>query len=181
MSTTRNQASTSKKASNGKKASTGKKASNSKKATSSSQDSTSSSEDSPSNEATGKSSVSWYCDQHLTKNELNPDGLTSIDILMGWITRDGNFSKWRGEKNDGMTTAANKTILCSNIFLEFQALGVTFRDRNAIRAKIDRIIVAYRKPETWRNQTGQGILDSATDDNREEKEISVLGKPYKHA
>ncbi|KAI7871115.1 uncharacterized protein EV154DRAFT_580365 [Mucor mucedo] len=140
MSTTRNQASTSKKAFTGKKASTSKKA-------------TSSSQDSPSNEATGKSSVSWYGDQHLTKNELNPDGLTSIDILMGWITRDGNFSKWRGEKNDGMTTAANKTILCT-----------------------------YRKAETWRNQTGQGILDSATDDNREEKEISVLDtciKKYK--
>ena len=118
--------------------------------------------------------ITWYNDHHLTRNELNPDGLCSIDVLMNWLTTPSNFSAWRGERGSKIT----KPTLLSSILKEFKNLGITTRDTAAIRSKINRIIKAYRVAETWRNQTGQGLLNSASNDTeRAEQEQTILGKP----
>ncbi|KAI7867221.1 uncharacterized protein EV154DRAFT_571753 [Mucor mucedo] len=113
--------------------------------------------------------ITWYNDHHLTTIELNPDGLCSIDVLMNWLTAPSNFSVWRGERGSKIT----KPTLLTSILKEFKNLGITTRDTAAIRSKINRIIKAYRVAETWRNQTGQGLLNSASNDTE-----SVCKKKY---
>ncbi|KAG9398677.1 hypothetical protein AC1031_014460 [Aphanomyces cochlioides] len=99
-----------------------------------------------------KQRVSWNTDGIA-------DGKTSMDIVLEWLTAEGNYNRWRdGDKNSGDT----KTALATKINNIMIANGISNRKPKDIVTKISTIESDYRAARDWQENTGQGIDSEVT-------------------
>ncbi|KAI9325123.1 hypothetical protein BDR26DRAFT_827775 [Obelidium mucronatum] len=116
---------------------------------------------------TSKQKINW------SKDAVEPKGKSSHDILIDWLTTEGNYSRWKGDTEGGVT----KETLCSEIVSEMITHGIKHRDNNMVRTKIGDLEKSFKRAVDWRANTGQGILDSSTKTEAEkEAEIKLYLK-----
>jgi hypothetical protein len=82
------------------------------------------------------------------------DPHTSIHILLGWITTQGNYSKYCGKDNNGVRKQHFATILANKMTKE------TSSERNAkqVQEKIRQLEESFREAHVFEtSETGTGI------------------------
>jgi hypothetical protein len=94
--------------------------------------------------------VSWTVD--------NSNGRSSLQILLDWLTTEGNYDKYRGGASAGGKT---KDSLCGEIVAIMKTEGIRHRNNGDIRTKINELERKFKEASEWRLQTGQGILESS--------------------
>ncbi|TYZ64515.1 hypothetical protein PybrP1_010697 [[Pythium] brassicae (nom. inval.)] len=74
-------------------------------------------------------------------NDKPHDGVSSLSVLLDWITTHGSYDKWRGgDKTSGET----KAILASQIVDRIRDAGITTpRKPKDIMSKIDQLEQSY--------------------------------------
>ncbi|KAG1710291.1 hypothetical protein DVH05_017295 [Phytophthora capsici] len=86
-------------------------------------------------------------------------GLPSVEVLLNWMTTEGNYDKWRGsDRNNGNT----KEFLLKEIVAALKTVGIEHRSPAQIREKISNIEEKYRLAQDFLSQTGSGITDETT-------------------
>jgi hypothetical protein len=86
-------------------------------------------------------------------------GLSSIDIILDWITSGTNYARWKGDA-EGVT----KQVLCGEIIGLLIAAGIHHRKNPDIRAKIYELQTSYNKARDWSENTGEGIRTAGGED-----------------
>ncbi|KAG9413790.1 hypothetical protein AC1031_013011 [Aphanomyces cochlioides] len=84
-------------------------------------------------------------------NDSVNGGPTSLQVLLEWLTHEGNYSKWRGGDHSGLT----KEALCGLIVGRLVDAGISHRKPADIRDKIQNLEMQYRSAADCCNlQTG---------------------------
>ncbi|KAG9413407.1 hypothetical protein AC1031_012624 [Aphanomyces cochlioides] len=91
-------------------------------------------------------------------NDSVNGGPTSLQVLLEWLTHEGNYSKWRGGDRSGLT----KEALCGLIVGRLVDAGISHRKPADIRDKIQNLEMQYRSAADWLAATGQGVQDEAS-------------------
>ncbi|KAH9464879.1 hypothetical protein Pst134EB_004384 [Puccinia striiformis f. sp. tritici] len=81
-------------------------------------------------------------------------GLSSIEIILCWITTGKNYEKWRGDKEEGKS----KVRLLTEINKLMNESGIFHREPRGIRQKIGELQKLYNKARDFLKNTGEGIL-----------------------
>ncbi|KAH9807253.1 hypothetical protein DFH28DRAFT_916176 [Melampsora americana] len=94
-----------------------------------------------------KTTIHWDHDD-------NGEGKNSMYLLLNWLTDENNFTRFKDNKTEKRTVAEEiERYLIDN--------GILWRDQNAIRKKIARLELAWRKADQERNRTGAGSWKTA--------------------
>ncbi|KAH9123939.1 hypothetical protein AeMF1_005223 [Aphanomyces euteiches] len=103
-------------------------------------------------------------------------GQSSMDILLEWISEEGNYDSYRGGLGQCGKT---KEVLCGEVE-RMASKGIHHRNASDVRTKINELERSYRKTCDWMNQTGQGILESNAPDTHSQIStyVRVLCKYY---
>lgn len=96
-------------------------------------------------------------------------GPSSIDVILNWLTTNGNFARWKGEKG-----GVSKQKLCSEIVGRLNEVGISHRNPNDVRTKLQDILNSYNKAQDWSAKTGEGIRA----EDEEGAEATIKGKHY---
>ncbi|EFP77543.2 uncharacterized protein PGTG_03499 [Puccinia graminis f. sp. tritici CRL 75-36-700-3] len=91
----------------------------------------------------------------LWDKDGGPNGLSSIRILLDWLTIDGNYQRWRGDTKSGSTKAA----LANEILGIMAVSGITHRDNKGIQTKIQELQNSYSKASDFLRNTGSGLQE----------------------
>jgi hypothetical protein len=82
------------------------------------------------------------------------DTVSSMSILIGWLSDENNYARWKGEDSNGAT----KTVLCTEISCAIAAAGVLIeRTGKDVHMKINAVEQGFRSASDWLEHTGQGI------------------------
>ena len=83
------------------------------------------------------------------------DPCNSMSILLEWITKYGNYKRYKGDTQNGLT----KIRIAGEIADLINAAGVR-KERNAksVVSKVDNMTSQYKKASDWANATGVGVL-----------------------
>ncbi|KAH9473698.1 hypothetical protein MJO29_000761 [Puccinia striiformis f. sp. tritici] len=81
-------------------------------------------------------------------------GPSSIEIILRWITTGKNYTKWRGDKEEGKS----KVRLLTEINKLMNKCGIFHREAKGIRQKIGELQKSYNKARDFLKNTGEGIL-----------------------
>ncbi|KAH9807446.1 hypothetical protein DFH28DRAFT_938524 [Melampsora americana] len=104
-----------------------------------------------------KTTIHWDQDD-------NGEGKNSMYLLLNWLTDENNFTRFKDNKTEKRTVAEEiERYLIEN--------GILWRDQNAIRKKIARLELAWRKADQEHNRTGAGSWKTA----QEQKACSGWG------
>ncbi|KAA1114121.1 hypothetical protein PGTUg99_022302 [Puccinia graminis f. sp. tritici] len=90
---------------------------------------------------------SWTTDR-------NPDGQSSLDLIVDWLTVEGNYDLWRSGRR-------SKRDVAETIAQYLVTNGAALREWRGIEQQINGLERKFRDALAWRNQTGQGIMDEA--------------------
>jgi hypothetical protein len=85
---------------------------------------------------------------------------SSLNVLLQWLTAEGNYNNYRGASDSGGPLSEGKTKdnYCTEISdLIKRARIKVERTKNAVRAKINEIKATYCKAKDWNNNTGAGV------------------------
>ncbi|RLN81694.1 hypothetical protein BBJ28_00025167, partial [Nothophytophthora sp. Chile5] len=98
------------------------------------------------------------------RTRWNNDGpseeVSSLSVLLDWLTTEGNYSKWRGDDNNSRET---KTILAGQISAQIQRNGITtVRKAKDIVSKISQLEQSFRVAVDFLRNTGAEITDEAS-------------------
>ena len=75
-------------------------------------------------------------------------------VIIDWLTREGNYNRWRGGDRQNGTT---KLGIASEISQLIRDSGITAdRQGHDIHVKINRLEQQFRAVTNWLNQTGAG-------------------------
>ncbi|GMF31032.1 unnamed protein product [Phytophthora fragariaefolia] len=83
--------------------------------------------------------------KQATADNVRPGGPTTMDVLMGWITKPGNVKRWRSEA---------RAPLIREIVELMQREGLTHRKAPFVRYKVDAIEKQYITAKQWLLETG---------------------------
>lgn len=79
----------------------------------------------------------------------------SLDILMGWLTTEGNYAEYCGANgNKGKTKTQHHKEIAQLIEEKLPATGKKAKD---VENKISRLERQFRDATDWANNTGQGV------------------------
>ncbi|TYZ68476.1 hypothetical protein PybrP1_011090 [[Pythium] brassicae (nom. inval.)] len=89
-------------------------------------------------------------------NDGPHDGVSSLRVLLDWITTDGKYKWRRGDKTSGDTQA----VLASQIVGRIRDAGITEpRKLKGIISKIGQLEQSYREAIDFLSHTGAGVTD----------------------
>ena len=84
------------------------------------------------------------------------DPINSMNILMEWLTEEGNYSRFRGKDNRGTRKLAYGIQLSNKM----KAAGCrVHRSPEAVVKQIQEIEKKFIKAHDWANNTGQGVKE----------------------
>ncbi|KAH9468487.1 hypothetical protein Pst134EA_009030 [Puccinia striiformis f. sp. tritici] len=79
-----------------------------------------------------------------------------MQILLDWLTTEGNFERWRGDVQGGLTKEAS----AAEIIAIYAENGIHHQNCNKdVRSKIQELQDSYSKACDWLRNTGEGIRD----------------------
>ncbi|KAF1782941.1 hypothetical protein GQ600_15049 [Phytophthora cactorum] len=93
-------------------------------------------------------------------NDGPDDSVSSLSVLLDWLTAEGNYNKWRGgDKQSGET----KAVLAAQISTLIHEKGIThFRKPKDIITKISQLEQSFRDAVDFLNNTGAGITNESS-------------------
>ncbi|KAG1688956.1 hypothetical protein DVH05_002942 [Phytophthora capsici] len=97
------------------------------------------------------------------------DGPSSVDVILKWITAEGNLQRWRGDTVGGKT----KKSLASEIADLIKDAGITGRTIKGVLQKVNDIQDSYNRAADLKRQSGEGILDEDEAKTFHDKLVSV--------
>ncbi|KAI7960185.1 hypothetical protein MJO29_005253 [Puccinia striiformis f. sp. tritici] len=83
------------------------------------------------------------------------NGITSIRVLLDWLSVDGNFARWRGNK-----TGSTKQAIANEILALLVGAGITHRNQKGVLTKIQELQSSYMKASDFHHNTGSGLQDN---------------------
>ncbi|KAI7954794.1 hypothetical protein MJO28_005194 [Puccinia striiformis f. sp. tritici] len=83
------------------------------------------------------------------------NGITSIRVLLDWLSVDGNFAQWRGNK-----TGSTKQAIANEILALLVGAGITHRNQKGVLTKIQELQSSYMKASDFHHNTGSGLQDN---------------------
>ncbi|EFP78761.1 uncharacterized protein PGTG_04717 [Puccinia graminis f. sp. tritici CRL 75-36-700-3] len=86
--------------------------------------------------------------------DRNRDGLSSVDLIVEWLTVEGRYDLWRN-------STVSKREVCELINQYLIDNGGESRLWRGIEQQVTTLEKKFRDALAWRDQTGQGILDEA--------------------
>ncbi|KAI7938585.1 hypothetical protein MJO28_014164 [Puccinia striiformis f. sp. tritici] len=107
----------------------------------------------PSGKGTRSAHRSWT-------NNQNRDGLSTLDLIVEWLTVEGHYNLWR---NSGVSKREVAEIINEYVI----ANGGESRVWRGIDQQITSLETKFRVALAYRDQTGQGILDKAEERARQ--------------
>ncbi|KAG1699962.1 hypothetical protein DVH05_012398 [Phytophthora capsici] len=91
----------------------------------------------------------------LWHNDGPTPDVSSISVLMDWLTDGNNYSRYRGGDSQ---TGETKATIAGEVKVKIAAAGIaTERTIKDITNKISSLETLFRNAEDWRNCTGQGV------------------------
>ncbi|KAF0707606.1 Aste57867_6580 [Aphanomyces stellatus] len=82
-------------------------------------------------------------------------GMSSLDVVISWMTTETNYNRWKGgDKYSGTTKAG----LASEIVGKLHTNGIHHRTTKDIVQKVGDIERSYRTACDWLANTGQGVV-----------------------
>ncbi|DBA03143.1 TPA: hypothetical protein N0F65_003863 [Lagenidium giganteum] len=86
------------------------------------------------------------------------DTVSSMSILLEWLTEGDNHNRWRGEKG-----GSTKASLAQEITARMHARGIKHvRKPKDIITKISLLEKAFQKTDLWKSGTGAGITNETS-------------------
>ncbi|KAG3154152.1 hypothetical protein PI126_g9774 [Phytophthora idaei] len=94
------------------------------------------------------------------QNDGPDDSVSSLSVLLDWLTTEVNYNKWRGgDKQSGET----KVVLAAQISTLIHEKGIThFRKPKDIITKISQLEQSFRDAVAFLNNTGAGITNESS-------------------
>ena len=86
-------------------------------------------------------------------------GLSSLSILLDWLTTATNYTKFRG---GDATCNKKKTAHAKDMLMSMKAAGIHHRTVKTILEKINDLEGKYRKASDWLANTGAGVEAAMT-------------------
>ncbi|KAI9628580.1 hypothetical protein KEM48_011536 [Puccinia striiformis f. sp. tritici PST-130] len=83
------------------------------------------------------------------------NGITSIRVLLDWLSVDGNFARWCGNK-----TGSTKQAIANEILALLVGAGITHRNQKGVLTKIQELQSSYMKASDFHHNTGSGLQDN---------------------
>jgi hypothetical protein len=90
-------------------------------------------------------SVSW------TKDNQKPGAPSSMDVLLRWLLRPGNYARWDSSE-------AKKTTTAEEIVEEMEAEGIHHRTARCVYFRVHNLKRQYRSVKKWLDDAGQVAL-----------------------
>jgi len=84
----------------------------------------------------------------------NKEGKSSLDLIVEWLTVEGNFNRWR-------SSDTSKRDVAEIIATYLKDNGFPNRDWKGVEQQITSLEKRFREALQWQEQTGQGIMDEA--------------------
>jgi hypothetical protein len=80
-------------------------------------------------------------------------GPSSLSVVMTWLTKPANFSRWEGSKDEN--SSCTRESLCSEINRLLMKRGIKHRNNRDIRNRIQNIYYGYKKAQNWIDENEQ--------------------------
>ncbi|KAI7937585.1 hypothetical protein MJO29_014900 [Puccinia striiformis f. sp. tritici] len=93
-------------------------------------------------------------------NDRNRDGLSSLNLIVEWITVEGRYDRWRN-------STVSKCEVAEEINQFLIDNGGESRAWRGIEQHVTGLEKKFCEALAWRDQTGQGILDKADEQARQ--------------
>ena len=93
-----------------------------------------------------------------TNDAYDSETYSSMQILLNWMTTEGNYSLFRGDVSSPSTLSKRKKDYCADLakFMNDSKVQIT-RTGKMVRDKIHHLEASFRKAHDWANNTGQGV------------------------
>ena len=89
------------------------------------------------------------------KDNVTENSPSSMQILLEWITTEGNYARYRGADS---TNGSTKLVICKEVTNLIAKAGiVTERTQNSVKSRIMHLESSFREANDWLNATGQGV------------------------
>jgi len=108
--------------------------------------------------ANSTSTLGLYWDNDGATGKEDPNN--SLSILIAWLQKPGNFSRYRGKDNNG----TRKKDFAFKIATLCNLAGVKVkRDAKQVQSKIDHLLKQFKTAKDWASNTGVGVRASDED------------------
>ena len=89
------------------------------------------------------------------KDNVTDNSPSSNQILLEWITTEGNYARYRGADS---TNGSTKLVICKEVTDLIAKAGiVTERTPNSVKSRIMYLESPFREANDWLNATGQDV------------------------
>ena len=100
------------------------------------------------------------------RNLKNQDGKSSLDLIVEWLTVEGNFNRWRSSET-------SKRDVAEEIAGFLKDNGFPNQDWKGVKQQITGLEKKFREALQWQEQTGQGIMDEAETRQTAEEDMGL--------
>ena len=83
-------------------------------------------------------------------------GLSSMDVLVSWLSDKANYSKWRGGDNNNSERTPKKLLL-EEIIERMRQVGIYHRLPKDVASKISTLQSNYRTAREWNDTEGKRL------------------------
>ena len=89
------------------------------------------------------------------KDNVSEDSPSSMQILLDWITTEGNYARYRGADS---TNGSTKFAICKEVTDRIVKAGIiTERTQHGVKSRIMHLESTFREANDWLNATDQGV------------------------
>ncbi|KAI8147309.1 hypothetical protein BJV82DRAFT_642816 [Fennellomyces sp. T-0311] len=96
-------------------------------------------------------------------------GMSSMDVLVSWLSDKANYSKWRGGDNNSERTP--KKLLLEEIIERMRQVGIYHRLPKDVASKISTLQSNYRTAREWNDTEGKRLRQAGAKEEIVHEEI----------
>lgn len=103
-------------------------------------------------------------------DRVSIDGKSSLDVLLAWVTKHGNYDRWRG----GAKQDTTKEAMCQEIVGLLHSHRLVHRHTRDVCSKPNDLERSFREAVDWRSRTEEGILRERGEDGESDVRSQLL-------